>query len=292
MASASTDPVVQDMAEINRKYFNEQAENYNSHTSHQKVTQIIADEVLKRKEWSGVAWDEDNTRLLDYACGTGMFSKILAPYTKQLIGMDLSEGMVDLFNKSVHDQGIPSEEMRAIVANLCVDKPDPVLSDPDYHDFDAVISTFALHHVSDAPLAINRLVERLKKETGVLLIIDFRTHDPVFPHGTHSHNQHQQYSDQHEHHKHESHPGNQRQGLEESEKNENTVKLLSGHHTVTHSGFSEENIKRWYREAGLVDIDIVDVGPGEGVTITVKDPKTEEVIKMQKNVFMAKGRRA
>jgi hypothetical protein len=194
----------------------------------------------------------------------------------------------DIFQ--VQDQGIPSEEMRAIVANLCADELDPVLSDPDYHDFDAAISTFALHHFSDVPLAINRLVERLKKGTGVLLTIDFRTHDPVSPHGTLSHNQHQ-HSDQHEHHTHESHPDNQHQGLEESEGSENTVKLRSGHHTVTHNGFSEEDIKRWYGEAGLVDIDIVDVGPGKGVTMVVKGP-TGEVIKMQKSLFLAKGRRA
>ncbi|KAH8153549.1 uncharacterized protein LAJ45_02362 [Morchella importuna] len=291
MASASTDSVAQNITEVNRKFFNDQAENYSTNASHQEVIRIVGDEVLRRKEWSGVAWDEDNTRLLDYACGTGLFSKVLAPYTKQLIGMDLSEGMVDIFNRSVQNQGIPSEEMRAIVADLCADELDPVLSDPGYLDFDAVISTFALHHFSDAPLAINRLVERLKKGTGVLLIIDFRTHDPVVLHGTRSHDQHQ-YSDEHQHHTHGSHADNQHQGLEESEKTENPVKLHSGHHTVTYNGFSDEEIKRWYGGAGLVDIDIVDVGPGTGVTTVVKDPKTEEVIKMQRGVFMAKGRRA
>jgi hypothetical protein len=100
MASASTAPVVEDITEVNRKFFkylypipnkipqlvanqsirisSEQAENYNS-VSHQEVIQIVGDELLKRKEWSEVAWDEDNTRLLDYACGTGLISKVCFP---------------------------------------------------------------------------------------------------------------------------------------------------------------------------------------------------------------------
>lgn len=280
MASSST---VKDITEENRKFFNEVAANYNQYASHQKVIETVADAVLKHKEWSGVAWDEDSTRMLDYGCGTGLISKILAPYTKQLIGMDLSEGMVQQFNQSVQDQGIPKEEMRAIVANLCADELDPVLSDPDYNGFDVVLSTLAFHHMSNVPLAIKRAVERLKKETGVLLIIDHRTHEPVVLSHHHYHHQHK-HSDQQEHLTHENHQG--QQPLESDKQ------FFSGHHTVTHNGFSEEDIKRWYEEAGLVDVDIVAAGPGKGMTIIGKDPKTGEVINSERSIFMAKGRRA
>lgn len=157
--------------------------------------------------------------------------------------------------------------MRAIVADLCADEADLVVSGPEYYDFDVAISTLALHHFNNVPLAIKRIVERLKQKTGVLLIIDFRTHEPI---------QH------HKHHHHQEHDKPQ-------------SKLMSFHdgaHTVTHAGFSEEDIKRWYEEAGLVDVEIVDVGPGTGTTIVVEGPNTGETSELQRSVFMAKGRRA
>lgn len=152
--------------------------------------------------------------------------------------------------------------MRAIVANLCADEVDSAVSDPEYYDFDVVISTLAFHHFNDVSLAIKRVVERLKKETGVLLIVDFRTHEPI-----------------NHHHK----------GEHDSAKSKH-MNFQDGVHTVTHSGFSEEEIKRWYEEAGLVDVDIVDVGPGTGITIA-GGPNTDEVSKLKRAVFMAKGRR-
>lgn len=159
--------------------------------------------------------------------------------------------------------------MRAIVANLCVDEVDSAVSGPEYYDFDVVISTLAFHHFNNVSLAIKRVVERLKQKTGVLLIVDFRTHEPM------------QFG--HKHHKHAQE--------EHDNAKSKPMSFHDGAHTVTHSGFSEEEIKRWYEEAGLVDIDIVDVGPGTGITIAGV-PGMGEVSKLQRAVFMAKGRRA
>lgn len=160
--------------------------------------------------------------------------------------------------------------MRAIVANLCADEVDLVVSGSEYYDFDVAISTFAFHHFNNVPLAVKRVVERLKQKTGVLLIIDFRTHKPIqFGHHEHHHHQHHHQ----EHNNTQSKP----------------ISFHDGAHTVTHPGFSEEDIKRWYEEAGLVDIEIIDVGPGTGITIVEGGPDESE---LQRSVFMAKGRRA
>lgn len=37
---------------------------------------IVGEEVLGSKEWSGVIWDENTTKMLDYACGTGLISRV------------------------------------------------------------------------------------------------------------------------------------------------------------------------------------------------------------------------
>lgn len=146
------------------------------------------------------------------------------------------------------------------------------MSGPEYYDFDVAISTFAFHHFNNVPLAIKRVVERLKQKTGVLLIVDFRTHQPMEL----GHHEHHHEHTQGEHNDPQSKPMN----------------FHDGAHTVTHSGFSDEEIKRWYEEAGLVDVEIVDVGPGTGMAVVVGGPNTGEERKLQRSVFMAKGRRA
>lgn len=45
-------------------------------------------------------------------------SRLLAPYTHEIIGIDISQGMVDYYNQRVHNQGIPPDEMRAICVEL------------------------------------------------------------------------------------------------------------------------------------------------------------------------------
>src|SRR5262245_17124135 len=48
----------------------------------------------------------------------GLISQNLAPYTRQIIGVDISQGMVDYYNQRVSNQGIPPEEMKAVCLEL------------------------------------------------------------------------------------------------------------------------------------------------------------------------------
>lgn len=63
-------------------------------------------------------FDEDRTSVLDYACGTGQISRELAPYARRIVGVDISQGMIDQFNKRLYEQGVPPEEMSAVRAQL------------------------------------------------------------------------------------------------------------------------------------------------------------------------------
>ncbi|KAI5984005.1 hypothetical protein EDD15DRAFT_2312577 [Pisolithus albus] len=42
---------------------------------------------------------------MDFACGTGLISRELAPHAKSIVGVDISQNMVDMYNLSVHNQG-------------------------------------------------------------------------------------------------------------------------------------------------------------------------------------------
>jgi ubiquinone/menaquinone biosynthesis C-methylase UbiE len=48
----------------------------------------------------------------------GLISQALAPHTGAIVGVDISQGMVDRYNARVAEQGIPVSEMRAVVADL------------------------------------------------------------------------------------------------------------------------------------------------------------------------------
>jgi len=52
------------------------ADAYDARAKASNVTNIIGENILLRREWSGAEWDENTTRVLDYACGTGLTSQV------------------------------------------------------------------------------------------------------------------------------------------------------------------------------------------------------------------------
>jgi SAM-dependent methyltransferase len=180
--------------------------------------------------------------------------------------------MVEVYNTSVQNQGIAESEMHAVVGNLIDTKSEPPshLSGPEYHNFDIVVVGLGFHHFEDPALAAKRLAERLKPG-GVLMIVDFLPHEHV--HG-HSHGAGHGHGHGHSHdHDHgdrpqkESHPAA---------------------HTVTHMGFSEEQVKTMFVAAGVEKaFDYVVIGKG-----IVFKPKGSEGDEMKRSLFMARGTKA
>lgn len=188
-------------SEQNRAHFNDQAATYDAR--HEKTLAQLMEEIRSRLDLIGADWvdddedeDEDDgvkeagkkeeskskksVRLLDYACGTGLVSRSLAPYTTQCIGVDLSENMVSTYNARAANQGLTPEEMHAYQGNLC-DSSDPspsALAGPEFFGFDVAAVGLGFHHFDDPSLAAQRLVERLRPD-GVLFILDFLTHDKL-----------------------------------------------------------------------------------------------------------------
>jgi predicted TPR repeat methyltransferase len=48
----------------------------------------------------------------------GLVSRALSAYCKRNVGVDISQGMVDQFNKRIDYQGLTSDEMQAVCAEL------------------------------------------------------------------------------------------------------------------------------------------------------------------------------
>lgn len=179
--------------------------------------------------------------------------------------------MVAEYNKSVSNQGIDSSEMRAVVGNLIPSNgegPSESISGPEFFDFDIAVVGLGFHHFDDPALAAKRLTERLKKG-GVLMIIDFLPHAA---HGGHGHG--------HGHHGH--HHGHNHGDEKESQRDDYGKKAIE---TVTHNGFSEEDVKKMFVDAGAAggfDYAVI----GKGIVFSKVMESGED---MTRTVFMARG---
>ncbi|KAK3337499.1 methyltransferase-like protein [Cercophora scortea] len=245
---------------LNQEFFDNEAASYDA--KHEKTLSQIVEEIRSRLDFIGADWVDDDdddddddkqsenaapparaVRLLDYACGTGVVSRALAPSTTQCIGIDLSENMAAAYNSRAENQGLAKEEMHAYQGNLCgPDDPSPAaFSSADFFNFDVAAVGLGFHHFDDPALAAKRLVERLKPG-GVLVILDFLTHEKM-----------------------------------------NTAHAAS--HTVTHHGFSLEEMKKIFEEAGAgKDFGLEEVAP----VVFNRASETE----MRRRIFIARGTKA
>ncbi|KAL5524727.1 hypothetical protein ACEPAF_9872 [Sanghuangporus sanghuang] len=150
-----------DYAHTNREYFDKIADTYDEKPFFAEVAGMIGRAFLKEYDFS-----EEKTRALDFACGTGLVSRELAPHTNQIVGVDISQGMVDQYNQRVSNQSISPEEMRAI----CVDLKGAE-SELDGQKFDVVVCSMAYHHFESIQDITRKLVFFLKPG-GALLVAD------------------------------------------------------------------------------------------------------------------------
>ncbi|KZV99126.1 S-adenosyl-L-methionine-dependent methyltransferase, partial [Exidia glandulosa HHB12029] len=105
-------------------------------------------------------FEEDETVLLDFACGTGLVSRALAPVCKSVVGADVNPSAIARYNARVVQQGLAPEEMRAVhVDQLGAEK------------FDVVVCSMAYHHFSSIASSTTQLAAYLKPG-GALFVAD------------------------------------------------------------------------------------------------------------------------
>lgn len=96
--------------------------------------------------------------------------KALAPFASVLRGIDISDGMVELYNAGARKQNLSWDQMHARQGNL-LEEPEK-FEDPDLFGFDVALISMSLHHVENAPKMIEKLAERLRPG-GSLVVIDW-----------------------------------------------------------------------------------------------------------------------
>lgn len=217
-------------------------------------------------------------RMLDYACGSGIASRVrkrfprsadsnqnlklitiiqaLFPYVTEIRGIDVSDSMVELYNKSARSDGVPESQIFAIQGDLAAPLTEAshlALGGSDVFQFDIIVISMALHHIGVPKFLIERLVERLNKG-GVVVIIDFAL-------------------DQEDRQTH--------QHVEGSHSLRNNVQNPAAH-TVSYEGFSKEQIYTMLRGAGCNEVDYIELNEAT---------KVPDEIGGQKQLFFARGKK-
>ncbi|WP_108060725.1 class I SAM-dependent methyltransferase [Poseidonibacter lekithochrous] len=113
---------------------------------------------------------KDNASILDYGCGTGFIAFALKNETNNVIGMDYSSGMIEVFNNKVSEFEL--DNIRAIKHNMNEEELPK-------EEFDLIISSKTMHHIKDTNMFFKKSYDALK-DGGVLCINDLDKEDGSF----------------------------------------------------------------------------------------------------------------
>lgn len=105
--------------------------------------------------------------ILDFGCGTGLLGLEFLDYSKSLLGIDNSSGMLEVFDEKTKNlKGVSS-------LNINLEKEEL------NKKFDLIISSMTFHHL-DRPSAVLEMFSSMLKKEGKILIIDLETEDGTF----------------------------------------------------------------------------------------------------------------
>ena len=110
-----------------------------------------------------------NTKVLDFGCGTGLLSFFLQPYVGEITGIDTSKGMIEVFDKKIKENQI--ENMKCFNLDIYTDKL------PEKYDL--IVSSMVFHHIKDISQILKILYNYLN-EGGYIAIADLVKEDGSF----------------------------------------------------------------------------------------------------------------
>jgi len=105
--------------------------------------------------------------ILEVGCGTGLLGQQFVHDDSSLLGIDTSEGMLQVFNQKFKDNGKVQSKLLDLETNSIAEK------------FDLILSSMAFHHLKNPDQMIKKLRNNLLPG-GVLAVIDLDQEDGSF----------------------------------------------------------------------------------------------------------------
>lgn len=109
----------------------------------------------------------DNLKIMDFGCGTGLLAEEFFDYAKELVGVDTSAGMLEVFDKKFADYS------HAYSKNINLEH------ETMDQKFDLIVSSMAFHHLNDPACMVSKLMNLLEPG-GRLVIVDLDEEDGTF----------------------------------------------------------------------------------------------------------------
>ncbi|KAK7053147.1 hypothetical protein VNI00_003766 [Paramarasmius palmivorus] len=113
-------------------------------------------------------FDKEKTEVMDFACGNGYNSTLMAPHCKSILGVDISTGMVDEFNRNIERWGLDKNQLHALRADI----EDAQGTELEGKTFDIIYCSMAYHHLPSMEETTKDLAVYLKPG-GKLLVVDW-----------------------------------------------------------------------------------------------------------------------
>ncbi len=109
----------------------------------------------------------NNMNIMDFGAGTGLLSFKIAPMVKRVVGVDLSDKMLE----QLESKNTPTLSVHPI----CQD----ILNTPLEEQFHGIVSSMAMHHVEDTYALFESFHKHLKRD-GFVAIADLEAEDGTF----------------------------------------------------------------------------------------------------------------
>ncbi|MBD2034920.1 class I SAM-dependent methyltransferase [Leptolyngbya sp. FACHB-321] len=138
-----------------RDQYNQMAERYD-----RRWSRYLFNTLSFLKDWVAIV---PESTVLDIGCGTGEFERLVLSEQPEhtMVGVDLSEGMLEMAQQKCRDYPHVSFQKASVVALPFVDR-----------SFDVIVSASAFHYFDD-PIAALKEMQRLLKPNGEIVILDW-----------------------------------------------------------------------------------------------------------------------
>jgi ubiquinone/menaquinone biosynthesis C-methylase UbiE len=147
-----------------KRNFDQEAANWDQVPERLKVAHDIAESLIREITLT------PDMNVLDFGCGTGLLTLALQPFVRSIIGVDSSQGMLDVFKTKIKEQNLGN-----VKANyLDLDKGDVL--EGSYH---LIVSSMTLHHIKDISSLVKQFYSVLHP-SGKLVAADLDLDDGRF----------------------------------------------------------------------------------------------------------------
>lgn len=150
-------------SQLNIDRFNDIAASWDEHPGRVETAQAVARAML---EVLGLRGDE---RALEFGCGTGLVTALLASSLRHVTAADSAPGMLEVLERKRSELGLDNVE--TLRADLSVETPTGA--------FDLIFSSMTLHHIKDVEALFRRLAGMLAPG-GRVALADLEAEDGTF----------------------------------------------------------------------------------------------------------------